>query len=131
TTAYSGSLPQTARYLHLPGLSFAEKVLVALKQINTPLVALSPDDDFFLPQVLIQAATLMTAQPHYSASFGRPVRFNEFDYEQFRWAGAALPFPRLTGDKRLDIQRYLKRYEQVLWSLFRKEVIEEAFTRIL
>src|SRR5690606_11501652 len=55
----------------------------------------------------------------------------EFDYEQFRWAGAALPFPRVTGDKRLDIQRYLKRYEQALWSLFRKEVIEEAFTRIL
>jgi glycosyltransferase domain-containing protein len=129
-TAYDAPLPQTVQYLHLPGLSFAEKVLVALSHIKTPLVALSPDDDFFLPGVLTSAADMMVKQPDYSASFGRPVRFNEFSYQQFRWAGAALPFPRLSGDKRLDIQRYLKRYEQILWALYRKDVIQDAFERI-
>ncbi|HJS14866.1 MAG TPA: TIGR00180 family glycosyltransferase [Rheinheimera sp.] len=129
-TAYNEVLPDTVQYLHLPGLSFSEKVLVALGHITTPLVALSPDDDFFLPGALTSAADMMIKQPDYSASFGRPVRFNEFSYQQFRWAGSSLPFPRLSGDKRLDIQRYLKRYEQILWALYRKDIIQDAFERI-
>lgn len=36
----------------------------------------------------------------------------------------------MTGDKSRDIQHFMKRYEQVLWSIYRPDVLFESFVRI-
>lgn len=130
TNAFNDPLPAHIRYLHLPDMPFADKVLIAANHLETPFVALCPDDDFFLPQLLQQATAQMSQNPDLSICFGRPIRFDEPYSGRFRWAGAALPFPRLSGDKILDIQRFMKRYEQVLWSVYRPDVLFESFVRI-
>ena len=64
-------------YLHLPGQTFAQKILNSLNEfVNTEYVALCADDDFILIESLYEAYNVVLENPEISTIVGRRLLFN-------------------------------------------------------
>ncbi|NTS75349.1 TIGR00180 family glycosyltransferase [Catenovulum sp. SM1970] len=129
--AYSfTSLPNNISYRHLPGMRFAEKILSGIELIEHPNIALCPDDDFLNSDLLLSSDSLMQKRSDIAISFGKFFRFTSDNYQQFEYAGRPIPWPKLKGDLDIDVKKFATRYTQVLWSLYRKDVLKNAFHAI-
>ena len=63
-------------YYHLPGYSFASKLLYAVERVSTPYSCLSADDDFLVESSLMTAAYFLEYNKDYVAINGQYILFN-------------------------------------------------------
>ena len=129
----SADFPEQFDYYHEPGLAFAAKILFGLTKIEGNLVVLSPDDDFLVCSSLALAANTMQNDCSISLSFGPYMAFDELSKDNVRY----LPMLNLNKkyylsnkSKKRKLNRFMKNYDQVLWSMYRKDTIEMAFRSI-
>jgi glycosyltransferase domain-containing protein len=73
-------------YLHLPSMSFAERLNAGLEQSEADFVALCADDDFLVPSGLEACVEFLRNNPDYSCVHGQYRRFvineNKINYTQ-------------------------------------------------
>ena len=74
-TKWPGSVSFKGKYLHLPGLSFRERIIAGLEQSQSDLAVLCADDDFLVPVGLEICAEFLRNNPEYSCAQGNYGRF--------------------------------------------------------
>jgi glycosyltransferase domain-containing protein len=130
---YPKELPLNFSYYHKPDLTFADKVLFGLTMIKSDVVAMSADDDFLINSSLMKAAEMMFNDNSISLSFGSYIAFDESTNNNFSYL-PMLNFQKKyflsNKSKQKKIRHFMKNYDQVLWSMYRKDVIETAFNLI-
>lgn len=114
-------------YLHLPGQTFAQKILYSLNEfVNTEYVALCADDDFILIESLYEAYNVVLENTEISTIVGRRLWFNEY------FEGHYL---ELSNNMQSDVygsleertKNFFNNYFQILWGFYKKEIIRNTF----
>ena len=118
-------------YRWVPQSNFYGKVLDVLNETSADFYALSPDDDFLKQETLMECYEALKNNSHYSAGLGRQVLFNE-NFDGSFWSPDYLNRLNNIGKKNFRskaeyVQYFESHYQNILWSLFRKEVITKAF----
>lgn len=61
------------KHLHVEGQDAFEATSVAVSKVETPYIALSPDDDFYVPMNLMKCSQFLDKNRDYSAVSGRAI----------------------------------------------------------
>lgn len=123
---YEGELNNNVRYLHLPDKKFAEKILLAITEVNTDFVAMCADDDFVIIESLYEGVDFLMQNRNYKTTVGKYIGFNaDFD-------GGFYPmYQKLPEDINIGVDKnaevFFKNYYQILWSMYDKKVVAKAF----
>jgi glycosyltransferase domain-containing protein len=93
--------PDNVVYWHLPGISFAKKLLLVAETITTPYVCISADDDYLLESSLRTGALFLNDNLDFVSVQGKYLKFE------------------LNDDKR----RYLLPCDQSLQSIYAPNIL--------
>ena len=121
-------------YLHVPELGFYDKILHVLQTTDAKYYALSPDDDFLKEETLLECIENMEFESRYSMAIGGQVFWDEgFHNKVFRYPFGSnkLEGRKIEGCRLKRYTSFWPNYQNVLWSLFKKEVVVEAFTQLI
>lgn len=121
-------LPAHIKYLHLPGESFASKVLKGLSSTSTKYVILCPDDDYIMFDALIEGVSFLNQNPNFSFCVGDYVGFKDNFDNSFESIYERFPKDELIGQPLDKISEFFRDYYQVLWALHAKTSLEKSFT---
>ncbi len=123
---FSGKIKSNIKYLHLPNYTFSKKILHALTTIESELIALCADDDFILINSLYNGADYLNMDKGYSAFVGRYLSFESNYSGKFSQLYASIP-DDILGNPENNAKIFFNNYYQILWAMYPKEVIENAF----
>lgn len=125
--AYLENLPQNISYHHLPEKSFAEKILFALSIVAEDLVALAPDDDFLFEGALIKGAEILRKNLRLQACVGDVLAFPDKPPVHVIARCSGRGANAISSSAEINIRTYLANYHQVLWALFRRDILNLCF----
>lgn len=129
---YKGIIPPSIVYLHMPNLKFAEKILKAISIVHTTKIALCADDDFILIESLYKGDVFLNSNDSYSTVVGQYAGFKrDFDgtfFEMYKWCDLD---NNINYDVIDNAKTFFSNYHQILWAMYRKEVVETAFDVIV
>lgn len=118
-------------YRWVPQSNFYGKVLDVINDTSADYYALSPDDDFLKEETLMECYEKLNSNRSYSVGVGKQVFFDEpFDgvFYSKQSANRLESFKSIEGENKVEyINRFWKHYQNILWSLFRREVVLNAF----
>lgn len=120
-------------YLHVPELGFYDKILHVLQTTDAIYYALSPDDDFLKAETLLECIENMELESRYSMAIGGQVFWDEGFYNKvFRYPFGSnkLEGRKIEGCRLKRYTSFWPNYQNVLWSLFKKDVVTEAFRQL-
>lgn len=63
------------KYIHFPGVSYPQKIELALAQVATPYVALSADDDFLVPEGLSAVIDFLEKNADHTVAQGKVIKY--------------------------------------------------------
>jgi len=72
------------KYLHLPAVSFRERLISGLEQSQSDLTVLCADDDFIVPSGIKACELYMKQNTSYSCVYGNSIKFINNGYLQFK-----------------------------------------------
>lgn len=128
---YEGIIPTNIKYLHLPDKNFSEKILYAVSLVNTSKIALCADDDFILHESLYKGNDFLNRNVDYSSVVGQYACFKkDFDgvfYEMYKWN---INDRNISKDPISNVKSFFYNYHQILWAMYRKDVILDSFDAI-
>lgn len=125
---------ENIEYLWCPEKTFYSKILHVLGITDAKFYALSPDDDFIKYETLIECYEAMSDDSSYSMGIGKQIFFNEhLEGNQFT-TGVLLN--RMQGVKFsgmiiVDTIRFWSNYQNILWSIFRKDTLKKSFQTLI
>ncbi len=118
-------------YRWVPQSNFYGKVWDVLNETSADFYTLSPDDDFLKEETLIECYETLKRNEVYSMGTGKVVAFNKpYDNKLFiiPQANRLQELNNMEcSDKLAYAKLFEEHYQNILWSLFRKEVILSAF----
>lgn len=118
-------------YRWVPQSNFYGKVLDVLNETSADFYALSPDDDFLKEETLMECYEVMNKDNGYSLGVGKIVAFNKPFDKKFFYIPEANKMQGINEGAYQDKLDYAKafenNYQNILWTLFRKEAILNAF----
>lgn len=121
-------------YLWCPDKTFNTKILHVLNTTHADFYATSPDDDFLKEETLMGCYEAMKADRSYSMAVGRQAFFKEkfedgiITSNNYANGLAGLKFGK---NKTFNSFLFWSHYQNVLWTLFRKDIINKSFTELL
>lgn len=126
-------LPENIHYIWCPDKGFYQKVLSVLSSTEAKLYNLTPDDDFLDLDTIQECYDKMATDSSISLAVGKQVNFNKpydgkFYYNKNANRMMGLHFGE---DKVKNAALIGGHYQNVLWSLYRKNVINAAFTKLV
>lgn len=125
---FKGKVGSNIEYIHCPALQFSQKVRKALDYTKSELIAFCADDDFLLKESLQKGQKIMNENAQLGAVVGNFVGFTErFDGRFFELYPKRKLVPVKSGDAKFNVENYLSNYHQILWGLFRRDVIKIAY----
>jgi glycosyltransferase domain-containing protein len=124
--AYSGGIPKNIEYLHLAGENFSKKILISLDKVNTDYVALCADDDFILIESLYMGCSILNEDKRFKSVVGKYVSFNA------NFNGHYFPlYQNIPQDINLELEKnvalFFSNYYQILWAMYDKKLLFNAF----
>jgi len=128
--AFEPPMPQGATYLHRPGQTFTDKILHALTIIQTPLVAMVADDDFFVPETLREVIEKLSSDQTFSVGLGTIVAFEPASLvvKHFDTCGFVQDDSPLTAETSIRrAEDYMNEYHQILWAVSRRDALALSF----
>lgn len=133
-TAFEIDKYDNINYLWCPDKTFYTKILYVLESTDAAYCATSPDDDFLKYETLMECYEAMKADSSYSLAVGRQVFFKEHLNESNFWT--SIPYNRLQGiklygSKILNSLKFWRNYQNVLWSVFRKEILLISYHKLV
>ena len=124
--SYKGNLAQNMKYVHMPGAKFADKILTALELIDNDIVALCADDDFIIRESLCLGFKFLEQKSEYKLVLGNDISFHENFDGSFYQSGVreekVINFGPLE-----NASIFFNDYRQVLWGMYRRALLIEAF----
>lgn len=126
--------PENINYRWVPQSNFYGKVLDVLNETISDFYALSPDDDFLKQETLMECIENMEHESRYSMAIGGQLFWDEgFHNTVFRYPFGSnkLEGRKVKGCRLKRYTSFWPNYQNVLWSLFKKEVVVEAFTQLI
>ncbi len=121
-------LPSNIQYYHLPGLKFYQKALYAINKINTKFVGFCADDDFLIPTTIKKAEDYL--EDNLVASVvGRYLAFDEGKLDFYK-IQSYNEFPAISVSDTENVINYMSRYHQILWAVYRIDLIKNAYQMI-
>lgn len=133
-TAFEIDKYDNINYLWCPDKTFYTKILFVLNTTDADFYATSPDDDFLKYETLLECYKAMKNDRSYSMGVGGQIVFDEhFENKTFRYIDGANAFAniKLEGTPLSRILAVFSNYQNLLWSLFRKDVIAVTFTQLI
>jgi len=116
-----------ARYCSFDqALRLADKLAELLAPIETPFVAIAPDDDICMPHAIDAALKFLEHNPDYVAAHGYMLQFcfEGTDWDIHHVGGFT---PSITeGDQLQRHYHLMRRYQPFYWAVFRTEVLVAA-----
>lgn len=106
--------------------SLGDKLLSAVRAIDSPFVVMIPDDDVTFPHAIEAALAHLVRRPDFAVAHGYTLRFglhgNDVDvYGIFTFV------PSIDQDDPLDrLFHLIRRYQPFFWGVFRREVLISA-----
>lgn len=124
--AYSGDIPENIEYLHLPGDHFSKKILISLDKVNSEYVALCADDDFIIIESLYMGCSILNEDKSFKTLVGKYVSFNaNFNGHYYQL------YQKIPSDINLELEKnaeiFFSNYYQILWAMYDKKLIFNAF----
>ncbi|MDP2420244.1 TIGR00180 family glycosyltransferase [Sediminibacterium sp.] len=123
---FIGELSSNIKYLHLKGLNFSDKILVALDLANTDYVALCADDDFIVIESLYKGVSFLSSNQDFKVVVGKYVSFNPIFDNCYYPLYQELPSDINMGLEK-NIDKFFSNYYQILWALYDKVLLTESF----
>lgn len=118
-------------YRWVPKSNFYGKVLDVLNETNVDFYALSPDDDFIKQETLVECYEKLSNNTDFSIGCGRQILFKEqFDGVFINPSSLNLLqgiLKQNPTDRNEYAKFFMEHYQNILWSLFRRDVIVSAF----
>ena len=126
---WPGSVSFKGKYLHLPGLSFRERIIAGLEQSQSDLAVLCADDDFLVPAGLEVCTEFLRNNPDYSCAQGRYVRFvinnGTINYsEQRPWLKSIIEDEPLNRIKK----GFIPKYSPYIYAVHKKVNVERILS---
>ena len=121
-------------YRWVPQSNFYGKVLDVINETSAGYYALSPDDDFLKEETLIECFDNLNRNKGFSLGIGRQVFFKKGLNEGFYSGDRSNRLLAILNTDFLDKEHYVDffwhHYQNILWSLFRREELLAAFTSL-
>lgn len=118
-------------YRWAPQSTFYQKILDIINETSVDFYALSPDDDFFKEETLIECYKTIKCNDEYSIGTGGQVFFKEGFEKGFyveNWANKMKGINDISFDSQTSYVRYFwEHYQNIHWSVFKKDVIKATF----
>ncbi|TRZ49920.1 TIGR00180 family glycosyltransferase, partial [bacterium] len=116
-------------YFHLPGYSFAAKLLYVIERVSSPYACLSADDDFLVESSLIQAADFLRQNSDHIAVTGYYIHFILQDNQEIvfnpLYEGLSTKH-REHQDARERVVNSLNSSVPLILGLFRTEILKNS-----
>jgi glycosyltransferase domain-containing protein len=124
---YLGKLTPNIKYIHCPEMSFYKKALFAINKSKTEFIAFCADDDFLIEESLNIGKSRLEENKNLTASVGRYLGFDEtFNGEIYKIQNYAA-WPDVETVPRQNIVNFMSNYHQILWAIYRKDTIRNAY----
>jgi len=123
---YTELMGEKISYLHLPGKKFAEKILIALDCVKTDYVAMCADDDFILYSALYKGISVLEKEFGFKTVVGKYIAFHEEFDGTFYKKTKSLP-KDINFNASNNAKVFFSNYYQILWAMYQKEILVEAF----
>jgi glycosyltransferase domain-containing protein len=112
-----------------PEISPVEKLAAAITAVETPFVALVPDDDITFPHAIDRCLDHLVRHPKATAAQGYAIngviKPHTFDLLRVRWFT-----PSISDDDPLRrLYQLIRRYQPIFWAVFRRDVLLIALRR--
>lgn len=121
-------------YRWAPEKNFNKKVLDTVEETSADFYALSPDDDFIKEETLMECLTFMRNHTDHSLAGGKQVFFKEGLGEGFYSTDSMNRMHginEIPAEPKEDYVRYFwSHYQNILWSVFKKKAIRDAFAAL-
>lgn len=116
-------------YIHTPGSAYIDKICKALAEVTTPYVLLYPDDDFIVPEAIKVCLAFLDNHLDYSCVQGNCVGMTVKKGKVGVAAAYVNSYKRDISDElaSLRVEKLLSDYIQTYYSIFRTEVLRNAF----
>lgn len=123
-------LPENCHYYYFPGCSFIEKTGLILENINCKYVVMSADDDFLVESTLDESVSFLNQHAKCCTVSGKQLYFSKTNEHCF-WTNYSNTHRYLTGyldgDKYVNAKKIFSSFQQILWSVYRVDVIKLAY----
>lgn len=117
-------------YIWCPEKTFCTKILHVLNTTDARFYATSPDDDFLVYETLMECYNRLQNDKMYSMAIGRQCYF----YEKFKNDAIftniysnRLYRKKIDGNKFNNSIKFWSNYQNILWTLFTKDTLLDAF----
>jgi glycosyltransferase domain-containing protein len=125
---YAEELPLNVSYLHMPRMSFVEKMHNTLNKITTEFVTVCADDDFILEKTMIEILAHIETED-YVMGVGSYVGFDVPFKGFFKLYGN---LPEVNSNNALQrVKSYLSCYHMSLWAVYKRCTILKAYTILI
>jgi glycosyltransferase domain-containing protein len=126
---YNGKFSENIKYFHEPNKTFSEKILFSLLNSKTNYFALCADDDFVIFDTIYKGVKLLQENKSISTILGKSIAFHEnFNGKYYHNNLDSTETLYLAQN---SVKLFFNNYTQVLWGLYRREVLEKAFQIVL
>ena len=124
--------PSNIHYYWCPDKSFLQKVIHVLNYTEARFYNLTPDDDFLDLDTVKECCERMNTDESISLSVGKQVYFNKPYNKVFFSTESAnrLKGANLFGDKVKNASYFGSHYQNLLWSVFRKDTLLSSFNKL-
>lgn len=124
--------PSNIHYVWCPDKGFYQKVLHVLENTEAKFYNLTPDDDFLDLNTIQECCKRMNTNSDISLSIGKQVMFNKpYDGRFYSRKSANLMQGLLLNENRKrNASLFGEHYQNVLWSMYRNDVIQSAFKKL-
>ena len=126
---YNGQFSNNIKYFHEPNKTFSEKILFSLLNSKTNYFALCADDDFVIFDSLYKGVQLLQDNKSISTVLGKGIAFHQnFNGKYYHNNLDSTETLYLAQN---SVKFFFNNYTQVLWGLYKREVLEKSFQVVL
>jgi len=124
-------LKSNVRHLYTPSLSFTEKLEKVLFEIDTKYVVLCADDDFIIPQSIIECIEFLEYNSDFAAAQGKCISYrldHRFpDYIDYRLMYPDTNYDILDDDPLSRLKTFFSKYRSLLYAVHRTDILKICF----
>jgi glycosyltransferase domain-containing protein len=113
-------------YIHLPNYTFSQKILYVLEKLDTDYVALCADDDFILSDTLSLGYDLISNNKKITTIIGNIIQFHE-KFDNTFFSNKLYESINFNYEPRKNVEYFLSDYRQILWGMYKKEILTISF----
>jgi glycosyltransferase domain-containing protein len=128
--SFEKPLEGNVHYFHIPSVTYTQKIEYILGKITTDYVAICADDDFLVPEGLLESASFLESNKDYSAAHGTIVRY----YKQQTYSNNIRFEYMYEGDYTLDqsdpferLKKMFNPYKTLFSAVHRTEILRQSF----